>query len=79
MTTYGVAKSDKDLFEILALQKANLPANISFKEANSEGFVTVNHNFDLLKKMNSPFPHIIATSENKVIGYTNEKKNASGF
>ena len=68
--TYTQAKTDDDLHQILKLQAANLPGNISIEEARSQGFVTVQHDFELLKLMNQPFPHIIAKDGEKVIGYT---------
>ena len=69
MLTYGVSISERDLQGILELQQANLAAAVSIEEAIKEGFVTVEHDLDLLTKMNSPFPHIIAKSDDDVIGY----------
>lgn len=69
MILYSIASSEQDLKSILHLQKLNLPKNISIEEAQKEGFVTIHHDFDLLKKMNSPFPHIIAKSNQQVIAY----------
>lgn len=69
MITYGTANSDDDLRQILLLQKQNLPANISAGEARSQGFVTVEHDFGLLKKMNAPHPHIVARDGGEVIAY----------
>lgn len=45
--------------------------NLSQEEAQSEGFVTIQHDFDLLKRMNSPHPHILARDARttQVIGY----------
>jgi hypothetical protein len=65
------ASSDEDLQRILYLQANNLPKNISQEEAQSEGFVTVEHDFDLLKRMNSPHPHVVARDAltAQVIGY----------
>jgi RimJ/RimL family protein N-acetyltransferase len=63
--------SDEDLQQILDLQAKNLHQNLSQEEAESEGFVTIEHDFDLLKRMNSPHPHIVARDArtNQVIGY----------
>lgn len=66
---YTQAKTSEELHQILALQAANLSKNISKAEAISQGFVTVQHDFELLKAMNEPFPHIIAKDGDKVIGY----------
>lgn len=67
---YTVAESDRDLYGILKLQQENLPSSVSREEALKEGFVTVEHDFPLLKKMNAPYPHIIGVDGNVVIGYT---------
>lgn len=70
MFAYNTSDTDSDLQQILDLQFENLPKNISSQEANSQGFVTVHHEFDLLKKMNQPYPHIVARDDEKIIGYT---------
>jgi ribosomal protein S18 acetylase RimI-like enzyme len=69
MIAYGTANNDNDLRQILDLQARNLPQNISTSEAKSQGFVTAHHNLSLLKKMNVPYPHIVAKDGNKTIGY----------
>ncbi len=66
---YGRAKSTKDLEQILDLQKRNLFANVSEEERQQEGFVTVSHSLELLEKMNSVCPHIIAKYSDVVVGY----------
>lgn len=66
---YNTASNDDQLKAILQLQQDNLPKNISPHEKEKEGFVTVEHDFNLLKKLNSPYPHIIALEGNEVIGY----------
>ncbi|QBA65663.1 GNAT family N-acetyltransferase [Muriicola soli] len=66
---YGVAFSDKDLQDILELQEQNLPANLSEEAMRRDGFLTVKHNFELLKKMNDVCPHIVASNGDRVIGY----------
>ncbi|MBT8189500.1 MAG: GNAT family N-acetyltransferase [Saprospiraceae bacterium] len=66
---YDIARSDDHLKDILALQQINLPHNISESEKESQGFVTVEHDFQLLKKMNNPWHHIIALDNEKLIGY----------
>lgn len=69
MISISLAQSDQELRGIIALQTVNLLKNISAKEAESQGFVTVVHDFDILKKMNDDEPHIIAKSGNEVAGY----------
>lgn len=69
MISFDITRSDLDLLDILALQKANLSSLISPEEASKEGFVTVEHNFELLKKMNSPYPHIVARDGQNIVAY----------
>ena len=69
MITVTTAQSDQELREIIALQTINLPKNISAEELQSQGFVTVVHDFDILKKMNDDEAHIIAKLDGKVVGY----------
>jgi len=47
----------------------NLPSSLSKEEIKKEGFVTVDHDFDTLKKMNTPYPHTIALDGSEVVGY----------
>jgi ribosomal protein S18 acetylase RimI-like enzyme len=58
-----------DIQQILDLQKENLPKNISKQEAIEQGFLTVQHDFSLLQKMNLLAPSIIAKADGKVVGY----------
>ncbi len=69
MIHYGIAKTDEDLHEILTLQKRNLAASVSPQEAKEQGFVTVDHDFDLLKRMNLARPHIVAREGGRIVGY----------
>ena len=43
----------RELEQILDLQQRNLPKNISQEEREKEGFVTVEHDLDLLRAMNA--------------------------
>lgn len=67
---YCRASSDEELIQILKLQKQNLPKVLSVSEKEYEGFVTVDHTFDILKQMNNYCPHIIAKQGENVVGYT---------
>lgn len=69
MVLYKYAQTDEELNEILQLQQQNLPNSLSKEERELEGFVTVQHTFDVLKKMNETCAHIIAKDGDKVIGY----------
>ncbi|MBT8244593.1 MAG: GNAT family N-acetyltransferase [Winogradskyella sp.] len=66
---YGTVTSDDQLKQILKLQKKNLFTTITKEERKSEGFVTVSHSFDVLKRMNDAQPHIIAKDGDTVVGY----------
>lgn len=55
------ATSDDDLRQILALQRANLPGTLDPDERRAQGFVTLEHTLPLLREMNDPWPHVIAT------------------
>ena len=63
--------SIKDLKEILSIQALNHYSNITDQEFEKEGFVTCVHDLDLLTKMNSPYPHIIAKDieKDEVVAY----------
>ncbi|MFT7330008.1 MAG: putative GNAT family N-acyltransferase [Roseivirga sp.] len=69
MITYKRAKTDEELQQILKLQQSNFSSSISEEEKTKEGFVTVQHDFDILKSMNEKCQHIIAIHDHKVIGY----------
>jgi ribosomal protein S18 acetylase RimI-like enzyme len=66
---YTRASTIKELEEILELQKQNLPNQLTKQEIEKEGFLTISHTLDLLTRMNAMYPHIIAKSKNKVVGY----------
>ena len=76
---FTTVKSDDEIHQILDLQKSNLPINLTDEQKIIQGFVTVNHSFETLKKMNNSEASIIAKEDEKVIGYllamTNESKN----
>jgi hypothetical protein len=69
MIVYTTAKTDEEILQILELQKNNLPQNLTDEQKASQGFVTVIHSFDTLKKMNSIEQSIIAKENDRVIGY----------
>jgi L-amino acid N-acyltransferase YncA len=66
---YTIARSDIDLQGIIALQKENLPINLTTDILLKEGFVTVVHDFTVLKKMNDLEQHIICKDGEKVVAY----------
>ncbi len=66
---YTKATTAADLAQIGALQKENLSLALTAEEIQSQGFVTVNHTHDQLKSLNDIEKHIVAKSNNYVIGY----------
>jgi L-amino acid N-acyltransferase YncA len=69
MITYTTAQNDTDLHQILALQKQNLAAGLTKEQINSQGFVTVSHRFEDLKKMNEIEQHVIGKDNDRVVAY----------
>jgi GNAT superfamily N-acetyltransferase len=69
MIEYIRANSDSDLQQILALQKQNLAAGLTKEQINSQGFVTVSHRFEDLKKMNEIEQHVIGKDNDQVVAY----------
>lgn len=66
---YTTAQTDEDIRQILALQQKNLAKHLNAEQVQSQGFVTVEHNFDLLKAMNDTVGQIIAKDTDIVVGY----------
>src|SRR5687768_835773 len=66
---FCTATTDGELAQILTLQQANHASSLSEADAARDGFVTVMHTFELLKKMNQAAPQIIAKDGDSVIGY----------
>lgn len=66
---FTISQTDRDLIQILDLQKINLLQTLSQEEINREGFVTVSHSFEGLKKMNSHEQSVIAKKNDKVVAY----------
>ena len=67
--TYHRASIDEELQQILELQRINLPQRLLDTEKDNEGFVTVHHSFEVLKRMNEKCAHVIAKHNDKVVGY----------
>lgn len=64
------AESDRDLLQIIHLQEQNHVSVIPPDDFESNGFVTVKHDFNILRKMNDAAPQIVAKNEDgKVVGY----------
>jgi len=69
MVHYKQCDSLAEIEQILDLQQQNLPASLSQKEMQQQGFLTVEHDKDLLLAMNKSCAHTIAKVDDTVIGY----------
>lgn len=69
MITYTQSKDDKDLQQILQLQKQNLAAGLTAEQIASQGFVTVMHSFEDLQKLNDIEAHVIGKDNDQVVAY----------
>lgn len=69
MLAVTLTQSDHDLRGILALQQENLKKAISSETAHSQGFVTVEHDLPLLRRMHEAEPSVIAKDGDRVVGY----------
>jgi hypothetical protein len=67
--TYTSASTDHHIHQILRLQKENLRGTKSLETEADQGFVTVSHDFGLLRNMNNACAHIIALDGDQVAGY----------
>ena len=66
---YKRAETEEELQQILDLQQLNIKLLLPNDTIKTEGFVSVKHTFDVLKRMNDACPHIIATHKENIIGY----------
>ena len=70
MINYQFAQTDDELIQILELQRINHFKTVTDPaQQNKEGFVSVEHDLDLLKKFNYPYQHAIAKSGEEVTGF----------
>lgn len=70
MDTIRYIKATAQYIEgILDLQQLNLPNHLDPVTAAQEGFVTLQHDIDVLTHMMREYPQIIALDNDKIIGY----------
>jgi ribosomal protein S18 acetylase RimI-like enzyme len=62
-------QDQRDLEQILELQRANLARNVSPEEIVTQGFVTVEHTLALLQRMHAIAPSIVAKDDDALAGY----------
>jgi GNAT superfamily N-acetyltransferase len=60
---------DSEIRAVLRLQAANHPSALSAEAMASEGFVTVRHDVEVLRRMSQVAPGIVAVAEERVVGY----------
>ena len=69
MIEFTRSKTKQDLWGILALQKENLVQNITQEEKETQGFVMVQHSYEIMESLHSIEPHIIAKDGHLVVAY----------
>ena len=58
-----------ELLQILQIQAENHLHNLHYDVASENGFVTVKHSYDMIRKMNEKAKQVIAKVNDKVIAY----------
>lgn len=66
---FTTANTDADRRGILTLQAANQKATLSADYQQTQGFVTLTHTSDMLRRMSAAAPQIIAKDADVVVGY----------
>lgn len=64
-----IVENKNELRAILAIQEENHFKNLTSSTIANKGFVTVKHTSDMLQKMNTKTPQIIAKCKGEVVGY----------
>ena len=62
-------ETQRDLIDILTLQKKNTKTAISLEEIELQGFVTVEHSLMQLENMQAKIPQIVAVKNQMLAGY----------
>lgn len=66
---YTQVSSEKEVQQILDLQARNLAASLTPETIASQGFVTVKHDPEVLRRMNRAYPSVIAKAGGELAGY----------
>src|SRR5678815_3179032 len=66
---FTIVTSAGEVMQILELQECNLPHSLGENEKAEQGFVTVQHDPEVLKEMNEVSPSVIAKDGNRLIAY----------
>lgn len=64
-----IARSTKDLQQIIALQHVNHKLSLSDEERLENGFVTLRHDLEQLQQMMESVPQVVARSTKGIIGF----------
>ena len=64
-----IVTSTAELEQILHLQQQNLPKNISAEELRSQGFVTFQHDIEILRQFHQLAPSVIVKDDDSVVAY----------
>jgi L-amino acid N-acyltransferase YncA len=67
--TATITRTHKDLEQILALQQSYLIGKLATAEWQDQGFLTVEHNMDMLEKMHDAAPSIVIKDNDRIIAY----------
>lgn len=62
-------RDERELQQILELQRLNLARSVDPDEISSQGFVTVEHSLTLLQRMHALAPSIVALDGDSLAGY----------
>jgi predicted GNAT superfamily acetyltransferase len=62
-------ETQRDLIDILTLQKKNTKTAIPLEEIETQGFVTVEHSLRQLENMQAKIPQIVAVKNQMLAGY----------
>lgn len=69
MITFSLSGTDKELLQIIDLQKRNLAQHLSKEEIQNQGFVTVSHGLEDLQEMNTHEQNLLVKDDDWVAGY----------
>jgi ribosomal protein S18 acetylase RimI-like enzyme len=69
MVEARAVQGERELEQILDLQRENLARNLTPEQIAAQGFVTVEHSLDVLKKMHAIAPSIVAMDGHALAGY----------
>ena len=69
MVVASLVQEERELQQILDLQRANLARNLPPDQVAAEGFVTVEHSLDQLRRMHAVSPSVVARDGAALAGY----------